>query len=482
MSETDRQSKNPRPQGKSGAVPVLFSLRNVQPCIVVGTTTDKTSTNSEPIVASSPTPSLTSATTPLPNPKPAPIASKNNRSYNIVVGLLIIAVCMLVIKNTQKSNASPKNSIAAKQEIVAPVDSKSGVEPKTLSPTPVAPKSNDFAALDLNPPVAKIPSLPESNSKLTQSGPAIEPESAVLPPDSPSLKESNTYQTKSDGMQSLAQQQAPLPMLLNSARSENSASATVPSMASAPENNPVSTGLSFPETRTAMKADVRSTDLPPNSLLPQKTLTQSLDNNASTNVPNAGNEAKNPSKESNAVATPVSSPSRVQQRAESQAAEPKILDTREPYMSTRSLIDKYMVGKSITELNTPGVTPYQPESSNQRIPVSPVSNTGPKVGNQPAPIPMLNAFNNSAESGILSGSPYPPVSKEYQPISIPAYEQGALNNAVAPTTNLSSQTIRQPTTNSNRYMNATQPPVAPIPYKPMAPQSGMIGYPPSSAN
>jgi hypothetical protein len=83
------------------------------------------------------------------------------------------------------------------------------------------------------------------------------------------------------------------------------------------------------------------------------------------------------------------------------------------------------------------------------------------------------------DNGMLSGSAYPPLAKEYAPITIrPSYEQGAASNIALPASPPNSSIIHQPASSSdpNRYKN---PQATAIPYKPMSPQQGgMTGYPP----
>ena len=128
MSESNMQSKNPYPQGVGiGSVPVLFSLRNVQPKIVGGIANSNTKTSSatqtdKPESTTSPISSTTGL--PAESAKPAPSISKNNRPYNIVVGLLILAVCLLVIRNSQGVKSSSKSEMAYSSNLINPPESK----------------------------------------------------------------------------------------------------------------------------------------------------------------------------------------------------------------------------------------------------------------------------------------------------------------------------------------------------------------------
>ena len=281
MSGPDKQMKNPRPQGTSGnAVPVLFSLRNVQPSIVVNSTSSKRIATSEPSVAMSPpattvTPPAPTAIAPSAVPKPSP-AARSNRSYNIVVGLLVIAICLIVVRNSSKNNASQKGAIASNPDKAPTLDSKTATSNVTTNGTLSPVKPNDTVALELNPPPLGIPTLPKTNSSFTQTEPKLDKPAVDFPADFMSLKEVNAYEQRGSETLSLAQPQAPLPVLLSSAKPESS----VPSIPNLPKldaaRSNTQTGVNFPDARTAMKSDVRAAEVPTAKPSSSHTMTTSL--------------------------------------------------------------------------------------------------------------------------------------------------------------------------------------------------------------
>ena len=128
MSESNMQPNNPYPQGVGvGSVPVLFSLKNVQPKIVGGIANSSTKTSNT--TQSTKLDSATGAMSPPAGPlvessKPVPSIIKNNRSYNIVVGVLILALCLLVIRNSQGVKSSSKSEMAYSSNLINPPESK----------------------------------------------------------------------------------------------------------------------------------------------------------------------------------------------------------------------------------------------------------------------------------------------------------------------------------------------------------------------
>ena len=503
MSESVRQAR--KPQGKiGGSVPVLFSLRNVQPSIVAGTSKSKTTTNSDAIVATIPTPQVASASTsPIASAKPAP-ASKSNRSYNIVVGLLIFAVCLIVIKNTQKN--SSKGSIAAKSESSKSDLPKSDLLksdlPKSDSKKPDVSKPDapkvDTTVAHLastttspfvltgpgetsreNPRRDVIPPLPSLDSRQSHSETAVTSNTPSISLDPISLKESNVVQVGRTDAQQASQQSPMVPLLLPSSKPAFQSNTSSNSIVASPTTN--NSDLSYPEPRTAMKSDGRPSDSHPSN---EPSANVSKPNaSATSSEPKSdpvesyrGSLSQNQPSKNNAT---FPSPSAGGASSSAIRVDPQIVETRQPNVTTREMLDVFLSGQNNNSA-------FQSASSKQSIPANPVSATGPKFESPEASAPGISnaasKFNYGQDNGMMSGSAYPPITKEYKPISIrPEYELGARNNVGTPTTTIpNSQSIRQPTStnNSNRY-----PPAAPIPYKPMAPaQSGMTGYPPGIGN
>lgn len=163
MSESIRQQKNPQGLG-TGSVPVLFSLRNVQPSIVGGMGKFKTNeaqpNQKESASSVAFVPSEISATS------PAPIKSitKSNRPYNIAVGLLILALCLLVLRNTQETKSNSKGTIASSGPQSSPSPQKPIAESKADVILQPMPKSIVLKPIDLGPSLASLPDSSIINS------------------------------------------------------------------------------------------------------------------------------------------------------------------------------------------------------------------------------------------------------------------------------------------------------------------------------
>jgi len=200
MNESNRQKATTQPQRPvAGSVPVLFSVRNVQPRIVgaitqpnpgVGTVADDvpTSTASE-----AKTPALA---TPVSNPIKTRVPSTNNRVYNTAVGLLVIALCLLVIRNTQGSKSDSKETIASNSAIpvaaipvaAIPVEIKPQSNLKVELVPPALPNEMSLKPFDLESASALVPastpsiSLVSSSSEVTDSAPPGPPLAQSNPP------------------------------------------------------------------------------------------------------------------------------------------------------------------------------------------------------------------------------------------------------------------------------------------------------------
>ncbi len=506
MSGPDKQMKNPRPQGTSGnAVPVLFSLRNVQPSIVVNSTSSKRMATSEPSVAMSPPAAVVVPPAPVAPTVSAPSAvstpspaARSNRSYNIVVGLLVIAICLIVIKNASKNNTSQKGAIATKTDSSPEVDSKSAASKVTTNEATSPIKSNGSGAFELNPPPLSIPTLPKTNSSLTQAEPKLDKPTIDFPADPMSLKELSAYEQRSSETLSLAQPQAPLPVLLSSAKPE----ASVPQIPNLPKIDPArnntQTVLNFPDARTAMKSDVRVAELPTATPSSSHTMIPSLapeyNSNANLQKQDAGTSyqpigsntsnpvAPTPSSSTQSTAyqptayqptayqpyTPqiASPPSAINQPSTNQPATNQptssaILNTSSPHVTTQELMEIKMRGSNSIASNPLSVTQTQPSYVGQNVPAIPVSNVEPRFESAPSNTAILNPNNFIKDNGMLAGTAYPPLPKEYQPIAVRPYEQGALSNLALPPSTPYNQTIRQP---DNRY---PKQPTATAPYTPM---------------
>jgi hypothetical protein len=155
---------------------------------------------------------------------------------------------------------------------------------------------------------------------------------------------------------------------------------------------------------------------------------------------------------------------------------PGIVDTKQPSLTTKDLISTYETSKALQASRVPANTIAATQDLNSR------SNTTPTVP---------NSTNNNQ---VMSGQAYPPLSKEYVSLPIPAYEQvGGLKPGA------NSGTTYQPLTpainrstsnsNSNRYPgpfiqqpgNPTPSTYIPIGQNPAQNNSGnSVGYPPGN--
>ena len=195
MNESNRQKATTQPQRPvAGSVPVLFSVRNVQPRIVgaitqpnpgVGTVSDDVPTS---LASEAKTPALA---TPVSNPIKTRVPSTNNRVYNTAVGLLVIALCLLVIRNTQGSKSDSKETIASNSAIpvaAIPVEIKPQSNLKVELVPPALPNEMSFKPFDLESASALVPastpsiSLVSSSSEVTDSAPPGPPLAQSNPP------------------------------------------------------------------------------------------------------------------------------------------------------------------------------------------------------------------------------------------------------------------------------------------------------------
>ncbi len=385
MTESNMQPKNPYPQGVGvGEVPVLFSIKNVQPKIVGGTANSNTKTSTA-TQAAKPEPSTGPTSPPVGLPvesaKPAPSISKNNRPYNIAVGLLILALCLLVIRNSQGAKSISKNEIAFSSTLINPAQSMLVANSKVESVPLLKPNSNEHKPQELGSfELAKSPTPSE------------------LFPDIQSFDKSNAVQECPVEGQLLVQAKpAMFPPLLPSSNPETQ-SETNPTTGSVNVSNaPSQSGISFPK-----------------------------------------------------------------------AVLPDIVDTNAPSPTTRDLIHLHELGKQFSPQSTTLSGPFQRGTAAQGVQANTVSNVGPAV------------VGNSSSTPVMSGLPYPPLPKEYPPLTIPSNEQYPLESPRSVAGPMQDALpIRQP---SNRYQNAPQPTTTPIPYTPIAPvQNGTsVGYPPGN--
>jgi hypothetical protein len=156
MSESNKQVQGSYPKGSgTTAVPILFSLRNVQPSLVKGAIKDsaKDATIVPAAEMKSNTTAVATAVLP-PSPKAATMAKlpkPGNRIYNGTIALLVVILCFIVFRNTQvKSNSglSP---------VLAGINKTGSDSKKTDGASTTATASVNNAPINSNSPIATSP-------------------------------------------------------------------------------------------------------------------------------------------------------------------------------------------------------------------------------------------------------------------------------------------------------------------------------------
>ena len=466
MNESNRQESPYSQQQRIGSVPVLFSLRNVQPSIVSGITQPNPNASTTVVsngaaskhertpiaatpIAATPTAALPVAATPISKSTP-PTAS--NRTYNVAVGFLVIALCLLVIRNTQGSKTDSKETIAANT-------ATSQMEVKPLANLQV----------ELVPPA-----LPKSTSlKPFDMDIASSPKPAPI---SPPLSTSTEIADSGAPGQLLVQDK--LPMLLTSSAPSTTEEKVEPvksSMVPGPQPD-----FSFPETRVAMN---------PNAMELKNSSPELVQTSPETS-PNLSMDTTNayrPTVGSLAPNDPAS--------AEEGLA---IVDTNSPPLTTRDIQGMYDTNelkemykrRNLTAPNPLNGQAYPRPDSERILPVSsvsiaaPVPNRSQAMPSSPpaatpgAYKPYYNADNAVKDPGVLSGRPYSTLPQDFPALTVPSYEREVpANRQYAQTAPSNTLPIRQPVSNeANRYYpSTTQTPYAPLP---PSQDGASFGYPP----
>lgn len=502
MSENQKQMQNPYPRGiGTGAVPVLFSLRNVQPSLVKANAPSDQETGVQP-QQSAVTPSISEALPSVPQKIPSTKSNRfGNRVYNGVVTILVAMVCVLVIRNSRNwQNGSAKPTTLAN----APVEQtpKSALEVPKLASQTVTPSTVISSHATSNSVTASnttsnglaqnvvAPSMAAPSEGALQSPFA----SAPLVLGRPTSTESTTSEMSRNDSPSLE--------LLSVGSSKNHA-ATNSNAVSAPvaisNNRPAvdpnpNSSTEFPVASTTSASNTTAV-----STIPLLNETR-LPSNATSRESTESTESGQPSI---SLTTGLNLSSNMKPAQETAN---KIIDTSAPNLSTSQLIAAYQAMNGTVNKNassgveampvsapstapqngapTTSLVPYVPIHSSPSAPTGQLSNPIPAAIQQP--VQNSSAISSAMSSStLMSGEAYPPMPK-YQPntsvpLAIPAYEQNAqgMNNNPA-------SMIRQPGVgNSNRYNGTSvQQPAPKQPYTPMygAPTSSTVGnssgYPP----
>ena len=461
MSELNKQQQNPYPRASgTGSVPVLFSLRNVQPAIVSGTA-NKTPSNQAlpkaeasdvanvPAIVSTITQAIVPAIVPTNDATPA---RTGNRWYNAAILGLVLMLMALVIRNSQSHN----DSSLAKESDKAGTPDKMAVDPQ----------ANNFQAIRFQPiePIEPIdfgiaPIHLSSNSDLKRepiaSSPLENTSSTKASLTSDSIAASNAASNDSDDAKHL---------------DTTAEASSTPSFPSAPHLLAASgsTNVSAkPETNMISRLDETSAPLSSPDARPA---TQALYDPSAHSTVAIGSSLEPSTSFALSENKPASFASTVSE---------SIVDTG-VRMTTRQLIDAYRTKQN------PAYSAYA------SVPTKPIANNA-VVNNSVARIPsnsgtpyapIGNEISLTSTSPIAD-QPAQPKPNEYQPLY--PYEQNAINiNSMvfpATSTDSQSQAVRRPNLNGlNRFQEQPTQQPAYAPYQSMAPAQGAnsVGYPPSN--
>ena len=451
MNESNRpKATTPSQRPVVGAVPVLFSVRNVQPRIVGAITQPNPSVG--PVSNVVPTSPASEATSPalatsISNPTKRRVPSNNNRAYNTAVGLLVIALCLLVIRNTQGSKSETRETIASNTAIpvtAIPVEIKSQSNLKVELVPPTLPNPTSLKPFDL-----ESASAPSSGPTPRLSPVASSAEVTDAAPSGPPLDQRNP------------------PMLLQS---------KLPSEVS-------SLGVGFVE---PVRSNAGQEVAPTEPIFPQSRVAMLPD----AAEPSERLQITPASSQITATSSFRTEVSRVVPAPPSVEGIPGIVDTNSPTMTTRDLhelIEQRRQSQNPATSNSLNGQPYLRQDSGSGVPAMNVSNATP-VSNMPPAVPdtaspnvykpLYTVGQDTKDPSILAGRPYSTLPQEFPSLSVPNYEREAiLNRQSSPTGTQNSLPIRQPATKeANRYPTTTQTPYAPLP--PQVQNGSSFGYPP----
>ena len=438
MNESIRQKTASQPQRQVGSVPVLFSVRNVQPKIVGAISQTKPSDNSatenlqpSPAIAASAV-TATSVANPIKTKAPS---TSNNRAYNVAVGLLVIALCLLVIRNTQSSKTDSNASIASNTD-ATPTDTKPLSNLKVELVPPALPNPTPLKPFDLNMESASSPKTVVTTVSSTSDVVDASPPSQSLP-------------------------QAAPPTLLSSKTPESPAETTEA------EKGPVQNGvvvppLSFPAPSVVVDTGASQTN--GNSAQPVDLL--------QANIAQPANSSTSSYRPVDTISPTLTS---------RELYEMKELHERE----LQELIAMRKVAKSSA---APSAVGSQPDAGTSvrattvsniaPAPNMPPASPGTELGATPTGYkPMYSVDQGQRDPSIMTGRAYSTAPQEVPSLTVPSYERDAFASRQAPPTATQNQMpIRQPSTkDGNRYPATTQTPYSPLP---PVQNGSSFGYPP----
>jgi hypothetical protein len=476
MSEFNKQQQNPYPRASgTGSVPVLFSLRNVQPAIVSGSANNTPSIPSLPKMETSGVaivPASVSVVVPAIVPtKDATPARTGNRWHNAVILGLVLMIMALVIRNSQSSN----NNSLAKESDKAVTPDKLAVDPQAdkfpaIRFQPIRPIDNGIAPIHLasnsdpkQEPIAPSPLEDTSSTNASWTSDSIAASNAS--------NDAKNSSTTADASSTPSFPSAPY-LLATSGSTNISAKPETNMIPRLDETTALFSSPAAPPTTQALhNPSAHSTVAIESPAEPSPSFALSENKSASFASPVSGSASPVSGSASPVSGSIVDTGVKLTTRQLIDAYRTKQNPTYSAYASVPAkLIASRTVGNdSVAKSTSNGGTPYAPIG-----PEIPLTSTSP-IADQPAQSK----------------------SNEYQPLY--PYEQNAMNiNSTgfpATSTDSQSQAVRQPTLNgSNRYQGqpTQQPAYAPYqavapnhavaPYQSMAPAQGAnsVGYPPSN--
>ena len=105
---------------------------------------------------------------PAASSKPVHTITKNNRPFNVVVALLILALCLLVIRNSDGTKPNSKGEVASIVTPTNPTSSQEAANPKIESVQTSIAKANEHKPLELGSPAVSVPVFATSHSTTSQ--------------------------------------------------------------------------------------------------------------------------------------------------------------------------------------------------------------------------------------------------------------------------------------------------------------------------
>ncbi len=496
MSESNKpKDLNPYPRGAAGSsVPVLFSLRNVQPLIVGSGAKEPASQSTRgsqkqsevvnqdavtsilPELQSQATPPASDVIPPMTSGRTAYPSRISNRVYNATIAVLAVILCMLILRNSSPST----HDKLAKSGLAVPSVPETTTTPAgtTSIPAGLASSTTDAPPFQLSPsaPSTVVESTSNSIANQVSSSGQSQSESSSTSSSSPILLEPSTTHVAS------SEEEAPSGFMLTPASQDASTQPQVTAKpAFAPTLLEVAGSTTIP---TAPQAD----EFP---LALESPTAGSVETNPPQTISNSGSTAR-----------PDSTAAQPPQATKGAVPGNQIFDTGVP-LTTRDLIALHRTNAANADPQMQNA-PAMVQSTAQSIAPSPTTNPAfnqarsPYVPTMPVSGPTSLPVAVPTNPQVLSGQAYPPLSKELNPLTIPAYEQNALNSRNGLSLqNAQNPLLKQPAgNNSNRYQgiliqqpsNASQSapttgaPTAPyVPIGPAPTQSGnSVGYPPSN--